>query len=134
MVGQQRGRQARGRKPVEGERLVARRELTAADGALGIEFARTCQPDLVLMDINLPGISGIEALKILRADPATAHIPILALSANAGARDIEKGLEAGFFNYLTKPIKVDQFMSALDAALKHSQAASTSRPAAGRQS
>jgi PAS domain S-box-containing protein len=117
------------------EQLVARRTdlrmLSAADGALGIEFARTCQPDLILMDINLPGISGIEALKILRADPSTAHIPILALSANAGTRDIEKGLEAGFFNYLTKPIKVDQFMGALDAALKYSQTAS--KPVAGEQ-
>ena len=70
------------------------------------------------MDINLPGISGIEAMKILRADPSTAHIPIIALSANAVPRDIEKGLEAGFFNYLTKPIKVNQFMDALDVALK----------------
>jgi PAS domain S-box-containing protein len=113
------------------EQLVARRPdlrmLSAADGALGIEFARTCQPELILMDINLPGISGIDALKILRADPSTAHIPILALSANAGARDIEKGLEAGFFNYLTKPIKVEQFMDALDAALLHSKTAA--RPA-----
>jgi CheY-like chemotaxis protein len=117
------------------EQLVARRPdlrmLSAADGALGIEFARTCQPDLILMDINLPGISGIEALKILRADPSTAHIPILALSANAGTRDIEKGLEAGFFNYLTKPIKVDQFMNALDAALRYSE--TKSKPMDGRQ-
>ena len=57
-------------------------------------------------------------MKILRADPATAHIPIIALSANAVPRDIEKGLEAGFFSYLTKPIKVDQFMDALDVALE----------------
>ena len=56
-------------------------------------------------------------MKILRGDPATAHIPIIALSANAVPRDIETGLEAGFFNYLTKPIKVGQFMDALDAAL-----------------
>ncbi len=75
------------------------------------------------MDINLPGISGIEALKILRADPSTAHIPIIALSANAVPRDIARGLEAGFFNYLTKPIKVNQFMEALDVALAHSQSA-----------
>ena len=117
------------------EQLVARRAdlrmLSAADGAIGIEFARACQPDLILMDINLPGISGIEALKILRADPSTAHIPILALSANAGARDIEKGLEAGFFNYLTKPIRVDQFMDALDSALRYSQ--TKARPVSGRQ-
>ena len=80
------------------------------------------------MDINLPGISGIEAMKILRADPSTAHIPIIALSANAVPRDIARGLEAGFFNYLTKPIKVDQFMDALDVALKFSQTHRASAP------
>ncbi len=69
------------------------------------------------MDINLPGISGIEALKILREDPATAHIPVVALSANAVPRDIAKGLEAGFFRYLTKPLRVDEFMETLDVAL-----------------
>ncbi len=110
------------------EQLIARRSdlrlLSAADGNLGIEFARAYQPEVILMDINLPGISGIEAMKILHADPSTAHIPIIALSANAVPRDIEKALEAGFFNYLTKPIKVNQFMDALDVALKFSQTAS----------
>jgi signal transduction histidine kinase/ActR/RegA family two-component response regulator len=104
------------------EQLIARRSdlclLSAAEGSLGIEFARAYQPDVILMDINLPGISGIEAMKILRADPSTAHIPIIALSAIAVPRDIERALEAGFFNYLTKPIKVGEFMEALDAALK----------------
>jgi PAS domain S-box-containing protein len=104
------------------EQLIARRPdlrlLGAPDGNLGIEFARVYQPAVILMDINLPGISGIEAMKILRADPATAHIPIIALSANAVPRDIQKGLEAGFFSYLTKPIKVNLFMDALDVALK----------------
>jgi len=70
-----------------------------------------------LMDINLPGISGITALKILALNPATAHIPVVALSANAMPRDIERGLEAGFFRYLTKPIKVSEFMETLDATL-----------------
>ena len=111
------------------EELIARRPdlrlLSAADGNLGVEFARAYQPEVILMDINLPGISGLEALKILRADPSTAHIPIIALSANALPRDIAKSLEAGFFNYLTKPIKVDQFMDALDQALKSSQAAAS---------
>ena len=115
------------------EQLVARRSdlrlLSAADGTLGIEYARACLPEVILMDINLPGVSGIEAMKILRADPATAHIPIIALSANAVPRDIEKGLEAGFFNYITKPIMVSQFMDALDVALIFSQ--KTSRRPAG---
>jgi PAS domain S-box-containing protein len=109
------------------EQLVARRSdlrlLSAAEANLGIEFARAYQPAVILMDINLPGISGMEAMKTLRADPATAHIPIIALSANAVPRDIESSLEAGFFNYLTKPIKVDQFMAALDVALKFSETA-----------
>lgn len=104
------------------EQLIARRRdlrlLSAADAHLGIEYARAYQPALILMDINLPGISGLDAMKILHADPATAHIPIIALSANAVPRDIERALEAGFFNYLTKPIKVPQFMEALDLALK----------------
>jgi CheY-like chemotaxis protein len=91
--------------------------LSAVDGNRGIELARTCQPDVILMDINLPGISGIEALRILREDPATAHIPVVALSANAIPRDIEKGLQAGFFRYLTKPIKVSDFTDALNVAL-----------------
>jgi PAS domain S-box-containing protein len=104
------------------EDLIARRPdirlLSATDGNRGIEIARASLPDVILMDINLPGISGIQALKILRADPATAHIPVIALSANAMPHDIEKGLEAGFFRYLTKPIKVNEFMDALDLALK----------------
>ena len=108
------------------EQLIARRPdlrlLAAADGDLGIEFARAYLPDLILMDINLPGISGIEAMRILRADPSTAHIPIIALSANAVPRDIQKGLDAGFFRYLTKPIKVNHFMEALDMALTFAQA------------
>jgi signal transduction histidine kinase/ActR/RegA family two-component response regulator len=111
------------------EELIARRPdlhlLSAADGNLGVEFARAYLPEVILMDINLPGISGIEAMSILRADPSTAHIPIIALSANAVPRDIEKALEAGFFKYLTKPIKVDQFMDALDIALKFSRAAAS---------
>ncbi|MDZ4103132.1 MAG: ATP-binding protein [Hydrogenophaga sp.] len=103
------------------EQIIARRSnlrlLGAADASLGIEFARVYRPEVILMDINLPGMSGTEAMKVLRSDPATAHIPIIALSANAVPRDIERGLEAGFFNYITKPIKVGQLMDAIDAAL-----------------
>jgi CheY-like chemotaxis protein len=91
--------------------------LTAVSGPLGIELARDAQPDVILMDINLPGISGIDALKFLQGSPKTAHIPVVALSANAMPSDIAKGLVAGFFRYLTKPIKVGEFMDTLDAAL-----------------
>jgi len=104
------------------EQLIARRPtlrlLTAVDGNMGIQLARAHQPEVILMDINLPGISGIEALNILHDDPVTAHIPVVALSANAMPRDIEKGLAAGFFSYLTKPIKVKEFTEAVDAALE----------------
>lgn len=107
------------------EQLVARRPdmrlLGARDGNLGIQMARASRPDVILMDINLPGISGIEALKILREDPVTAHIPVVALSANAMPRDIQKGVLAGFFLYLTKPIKVTEFMHTLDLALEFAQ-------------
>ena len=102
--------------------LIARRPdirlLSAIDGQRGIELAKACLPDVILMDINLPDISGIEALKILAGDPATAHIPIIALSANAIPGDIRKGLDAGFFSYFTKPIRVREFMASLDVALK----------------
>ncbi|MDP3031240.1 MAG: ATP-binding protein [Rhodocyclaceae bacterium] len=107
------------------EQLIGRRSdlrlLSAADANLGIEFARVYQPAVILMDINLPGISGIEALKILHADPLTAHIPVIAISANAVPRYIETALAAGFSDYLTKPIKVNEFMDTLDVVLKSTQ-------------
>jgi CheY-like chemotaxis protein len=67
-------------------------------------------------------------MHILRADPAMAHIPIVAISANAIPGDIKKGLEAGFFRYLTKPIVVNEFMDALDMALEFSAARSGNEP------
>lgn len=111
------------------EQLMARRPdlrlLSACDGNRGIELARAHGPQVILLDVNLPGISGIEVMKILRADLFTAHIPIVALSANAGPADIEDGTKAGFFNYITKPFEVTKFMDALDEALEFSQIATT---------
>ena len=104
------------------ERIIARhpalRLMIAVTGSSGIELARASQPEVILLDINLPDISGIEVLGVLREDPATAHIPVVAISANAMAHDIEKGLQAGFFRYLTKPIKVDELMSTLNEVLQ----------------
>jgi CheY-like chemotaxis protein len=77
---------------------------------------------VILMDINLPGINGFEALRILRLDPATAEIPVIAISANAMPRDIARGLEAGFFRYITKPIKINEFLAATETALEHVRA------------
>jgi PAS domain S-box-containing protein len=107
------------------QQIIARypdmRLLTAVNGTGGIEIARSSRPDVILMDINLPDINGYEALKILRSDPATAHIPMVAISANAMPRDIKTGLEAGFSRYITKPIKVNEFMDALDDALESAE-------------
>jgi PAS domain S-box-containing protein len=104
------------------EQLIARRSdlrlMSAGDGRLGIEMARASLPDVILMDINLPGLDGYQALEILREDPATAGIPVLAISASAMLSDIRKGLDAGFFRYLTKPIHVSDFMDAIDAVLE----------------
>ncbi len=111
------------------DKLIARRPdlrlMSARDGQRGVEIARASSPDVILMDINLPGISGIEALRILAADAATSRIPVIALSANAMPHDIVKGLEAGFFRYLTKPIKVSELMDTLDEALKFARAGSS---------
>jgi CheY-like chemotaxis protein len=113
------------------EQLIARRSdlklLTAVNGQIGMQMARDYLPDVIVLDINLPDINGFDALKILRADPATAHIPVMALSSDAYRRQIEKGIEAGFFWYMTKPFKVDEFMRALDATLHY---AAMTRPVA----
>jgi CheY-like chemotaxis protein len=107
------------------EQLIARRSdirlLTATDGHMGIAVARAAQPDIILMDIHLPGISGYGALKVLRADPVTANIPVIALSANAMPSDIKRGIDIGFFRYLTKPIKVKELMDTLDAVIEQSK-------------
>jgi signal transduction histidine kinase/CheY-like chemotaxis protein len=114
------------------EDLIGRRPdirlLTANDGNRGVKVASASLPDVILMDINLPGISGFEALQVLHESVITTHIPVIALSANAMPRDIEKGLEAGFFRYLTKPIKVAEFMRTLDEALKFAKANPSSQP------
>jgi PAS domain S-box-containing protein len=113
------------------QQLIARRPdlrlLSATDAAQGISLARAHLPEIILMDINLPGgTSGIKALGILREDPLTKHIPVIAISANAMPRDIKKGLECGFFQYLTKPIRVNEFMDTLDVALEFSATLSES--------
>ena len=111
------------------EDIITRRPdirlLSAPDGLSGVKIALASRPDVILMDINLPGISGIQAMQILAENPATAHIPVIALSANAMPRDIDKGMEAGFFRYLTKPIKVNEFMETLDVTLKFAATQST---------
>jgi CheY-like chemotaxis protein len=104
------------------QQIVSRRPdlrlLTAVNGLDGIALARKELPTVILMDINLPGISGVAAMEMLRADPATAHIPVVALSANANPHDIATSLAKGFFRYLTKPIKLKEFTSTVNEAIQ----------------
>ncbi|GAB2841193.1 hypothetical protein GCM10027277_05230 [Pseudoduganella ginsengisoli] len=93
------------------------RLLTATNGERGLEMIRTSQPSVVLLDMNLPDINGMEIQRRLRNDPATAGIPVIAISANAMQNDINTALDAGFFRYITKPIELDALNEALDAAL-----------------
>jgi len=103
------------------EEIVAFRRdlrlLSAPDGHLGLELARAHRPEAILMDLNLPGMSGFEVLRQLRADPETTWIPVIALTANAMPRDIERGMAAGFHRYLTKPIDIDKFTEAINSTL-----------------
>lgn len=105
------------------ERHSDMRLLTAVTGHLGVELAHTERPDVIEMDIHLPDMSGFDVLARLRLDPVTAHIPVVALSANAMSRDIEHGMRAGFLRYLTKPIRLDEFMDAISLALVRQKAA-----------
>jgi signal transduction histidine kinase/ActR/RegA family two-component response regulator len=93
------------------------RLLAAPDGHVGLVLAHTHQPALIVMDLNLPGMGGFEVLAQLRRDPETTHVPVIALSANAMPRDIERGLSAGFVRYLTKPLDIEQFNEAINGVL-----------------
>jgi CheY-like chemotaxis protein len=87
--------------------------LDAHTAEIGIELAQAKPPALILMDINLPGMDGYEALKLLKADTRTAHIPVVAISANAMMGDEERGLAAGFVAYFTKPIDISSLYDTL---------------------
>jgi two-component system cell cycle response regulator DivK len=91
--------------------------LEATTGEDGVRLARERLPDLVLMDIQLPGISGIEALRQLRADPATAAIPVLAVTASVMEQDRRQITQAGFEAYVGKPINLKEFLEAVRRAL-----------------
>ncbi|OEZ62543.1 PAS domain S-box protein [Duganella sp. HH105] len=93
------------------------RLISATDAQQGIALAISQQPSLILMDINLPGMSGHEAKKVLDDDTRTAHIPVIALTANAMRSEIRSGIAAGFFRYLTKPIDLDTLGAAINDAL-----------------
>ena len=90
---------------------------TAADGPLGLAMAREVAPDLILLDLGLPEIDGWECARRLKADPATRHIPIIALTAHAMSGDREKALDAGCNDYDTKPIELPRLLGKIEALL-----------------
>jgi DNA-binding response OmpR family regulator len=96
--------------------------LTAYDGKSGIEKARSDMPNLILLDIMMPGITGIEVCKILVNDDKTKHIPIILVTAKAGAEDTREGLEAGAFDYIKKPFNRVELLARVQSALKLSEA------------
>jgi len=104
------------------ERIASRVDglsmISAHSAELGIELAKIRRPDVIILDINLPGMNGIDALKELRRSPKTRDIPVLALSAAATPKDIEKGIEAGFLHHLTKPIVVEEVLAPIHHALR----------------
>jgi len=92
--------------------------LEAVTGEDGIRLAALHHPDLVLMDIQLPGINGIDALKALRADPATAAIPVIAVTASVMQQDRNLITEAGFDGYIGKPLNLKEFLESVRATLE----------------
>ena len=88
--------------------------LQALDGAEGVQFARKSQPNLILMDIQIPEIDGIEAFKILQSDPLTMNIPVIALTSYAMRGDREKFLLIGFRDYIAKPISINSLLTLVD--------------------
>jgi len=91
--------------------------LQAANGIEGIRLARELHPDLILMDMSLPGIDGWQATRILKADPATLHMPVIALTAHAMAGDLEKAMQAGCDDYDTKPVDLPRLLGKMERLL-----------------
>jgi signal transduction histidine kinase/ActR/RegA family two-component response regulator len=96
--------------------------LTAPTAEIGVEIARSRRPKVIIMDINLPGMSGLDALRALREHAETKHIPVIALTAAASERDRHRGEQAGFYRYLTKPVNVGDLEAALETLLTQDQA------------
>ena len=93
------------------------RLLSAPNALIGYDLSTSKKPDLILMDINLPGMNGFQALKRLRDTRETREIPVIAVTSNSQPQDIEAGMKAGFNAYLTKPIKVSDLMRTIERTL-----------------
>ncbi len=94
--------------------------ISAHTGEMGLELARLHQPQIILLDINLPGMDGFEVLAHLRENEPTRKIPVLALTANDATSQLEHGRKAGFFSYIVKPLDIKQFLETIDQALEYS--------------
>jgi hypothetical protein len=93
--------------------------LGAENAESALAMVAESAPDLILLDLNLPGMNGFEALRRLRAAPATRAIPVVAVTANAMPRDLDEGRAAGFDDYLTKPLDLERFFQVVDHHLRH---------------
>lgn len=91
--------------------------LSATDGESGLQLAREARPDLIILDINMPLMDGYEVLRALKQAAETASIPVVALSAAVMPSEIEKGLQAGFLDYLSKPLQVNEFIKVINTHL-----------------
>jgi CheY-like chemotaxis protein len=103
------------------EAILGRREhlrlLSASEPSMGLELARTQQPALILLDINLPDMDGYEVMQCLQENAATQHIPVVAITAKAMPQDLERGKAAGFLDYLTKPLDMSRLLAVVDEVL-----------------
>lgn len=100
----------------------------ALDGQTGVEMSQTQAPDLILMDMSLPVLDGWEATRRLKADTATRHIPVIALTAHAMSSDREKALEAGCDDYDTKPVELPRLLAKIEALLSGDEMAAVGKP------
>jgi len=105
------------------EKMLAPRKewqlLAAASGEMALEVATQARPDLILLDLNLPGMDGLQVLRQLKINPDTCSIPVVAVTANAMPLDIEKGMAAGFSDYIVKPLDVRKLIDLLDRILRN---------------
>jgi two-component system, cell cycle response regulator DivK len=102
--------------------------MVALDGQRGLEMAQNEAPDLILMDMGMPVLDGWDATRLLKADAATRHVPVIALTAHAMSSDREKALEAGCDDYETKPIELPRLLAKIEALLSGVEMASTKEP------
>jgi DNA-binding response OmpR family regulator len=96
--------------------------VAVADGAAAIEACRAQRPDLAVLDVMMPGVSGLDAIRSIRADPALADLPVILLTARAQESDVETGFDSGADDYITKPFSPRELASRVQALLSRSTA------------